>query len=195
MKKYKSIESKHKDKYEYYSDSDQSDTETGSSSETVENNSYVNLVKEIADILNSVILKNKKFKKTKGENSPFFHQNAPSISIYDYILRILSYSKIEKSTLIISLIYIDKICHKKEIILTKYNIHRILFTSILVAIKYNEDKIYNNSFYSKVAGISMKELNALENKFLIIIDFDLFISKEVYEKYYNYLNYNSMHSN
>jgi hypothetical protein len=194
MEKYKSIRNKHKDKNQYFSDSDESETETGNSSEQIETIEYRNLVKEIADILYSIILKNKKNKKAKDEKSPFTHQNVPSISIYDYLLRILNYSKMDKSTLIISLIYIDNICQKKDIILTKYNVHRILFSSILVAIKYNEDKIYDNLFYSKVAGISLKELNALENKFLKIIDFKLFIPKEVYEKYYNYLNYNIMHS-
>jgi hypothetical protein len=188
MKKHKSIGNKHKDKYQNFSDSDESDTETGSLNEPTETIAYRNLVKEIADLLYSIVLKNKKNKKAKDENSPFVHKNAPSISIYDYLLRILNYTKIDKSTLIISLIYIDKICLKKEIALTKYNVHRILFSSILIAIKYNEDKIYDNLFYSKVAGISLKEINVLENKFLKIIDFDLFISKEVYEKYYNYLN-------
>jgi hypothetical protein len=188
MEKYKSIRNKHKDKNQYFSDSDESETETGNSSEQIETIEYRNLVKEIADILYSIILKNKKNKKAKDEKSPFTHQNVPSISIYDYLLRILNYSKMDKSTLIISLIYIDNICQKKDIILTKYNVHRILFSSILVAIKYNEDKIYDNLFYSKVAGISLKELNVLENKFLKIIDFELFIPKEVYEKYYNYLN-------
>ena len=195
MEKYKSIRNKHKDKNQYFSDSDESETETGNSSEQIETIEYRNLVKEIADILYSIILKNKKNKKAKDEKSPFTHQNVPSISIYDYLLRILNYSKMDKSTLIISLIYIDNICQKKDIILTKYNVHRILFSSILVAIKYNEDKIYDNLFYSKVAGISLKELNALENKFLKIIDFKLFIPKEVYEKYYNYLNYNIVHGN
>ena len=185
MKGQKSIGKKHKDKNQYFSDSDESETETGNSSEQIETIEYRNLVKEIADILYSIVLKNKKNKKAKNENSPFVHKNTPTISIYDYLLRIVYYSKIDKSTLIMSLIYIDKICLKKDIILTKYNVHRILFSSILAAIKFNEDKICDNSFYSKVAGISLKELNALENKFLKIIDFDLFISKEVYGKYYN----------
>ena len=188
MKGQKSIEKKHKDKHKYFSDSDESDIETESSNEPIESIAYRNIVKEIAEILASIVLKNKKNKKAKNENSPFVHKNTPTISIYDYLLRIVYYSKIDKSTLIMSLIYIDKICLKKDIILTKYNVHRILFSSILASIKFNEDKIYDNLFYSKVAGISLKEINVLENKFLKIIDFDLFISKEVYEKYYNYLN-------
>ena len=195
MKKNKSIANKHTDENQNISDSDESDTETESLNEPIETIIYKNIVKEIADILYSIVLQNKKVKKVKDENSPFAHQNVPSISIYDYLLRILHYSKIEKSTLIISLIYIDKICDQKEIILTEYNVHRILFSSLLIAIKYNEDKKYDNSFYAKVAGISLKELNVLESKFLKIIDFDLFIPKEVYEKYYNYLNYNSTHIN
>lgn len=78
---------------------------------------------------------------------------------------------------------------KKGIILTKYNIHRLLFTSILIATKYNEDIIYDNLFYSKIAGITIKELLILENSFLEIIDFDLYVSNDIYKKYSEYLDY------
>ena len=36
--------------------------------------------------------------------------------------------------------------------LTPYNIHRILFTRWLVAIKYNEDRIYKMKYYASIAG-------------------------------------------
>ena len=36
MEKYKSIRNKHKDKNQYFSDSDESETETGNSSEQIE---------------------------------------------------------------------------------------------------------------------------------------------------------------
>ena len=73
-------------------------------------------------------------------------------------------------------------------ILNKYNIHRILISSILVAIKYNEDQIYDNVYFSKVAGVPVSELNYLERKFLEIINYDLFVSDELFKKYNNYLN-------
>ena len=174
------------------SDNEQSETEAGSTKEII---LYKNLLKDIAGTLNSIISENKKMKKQKKENSPFSREHAPKISLFDYLLRIQKYSGIENSTLILSLIYIDRICSKKGIVLTKYNIHRLLFTAILISIKYNEDVIYDNSFFSKIGGITLHELVVLENEFLKIIDFELFVSDEVYQKYYEYLNYNKSHNN
>ena len=168
------------------SDSEQSETEAGSTKEII---LYKNLLKEISDTLTSIIQNNKKNKYGKNDKSPFVHQHAPKISIFDYLLRIQKYSNIENSTFIIALIYIDRICHKKGIVLTKYNIHRILFTAILIGLKYNEDIIYDNLFYSKIAGVTIKELLDLENSFLEIIDFDLFVSDDIYQKYSEYLDF------
>ena len=179
-----SYQYKPKNKTQINSDSEQSETESGSTKEII---LYKSLLKEISDTLTSIILNNKKNKNGKKDNSPFVHEHAPKISIFDYLLRIQKYSNIENSTFIIALIYIDRICEKKKIILTKYNIHRILFTSILIATKYNEDIIYDNLFYSKIAGVTIKELLILENYFLNIIDFDLFVSEDIYQKYSEYL--------
>lgn len=166
------------------SDSELSDTDAGSSSEVIISKT---LLKEIDDILSSIISKNKKQNVYKNEISPFVHEHVPKISLFDYLSRIQKYSEIENSTIIISLIYLDRICSKKGIKLTKYNIHRLLFTSILVAIKYNEDIIYDTKFYSKIAGVSVKELKILESSFLKIIDFQLFVSDELYKKYHDYI--------
>ena len=72
----------------------------------------------------------------------FSANSIPNISINDYLTRIQVYSGIEKSTLILSLILIDHLCKKAELILTYYNIHRILFGVVLISIKYNEDSYY-----------------------------------------------------
>ena len=77
---------------------------------------------------------------------------------------------------------------KKGITLNKDNIYRILFTAILVSIKYNEDVIYDNLYYAKIAGLPVKEINYLERKFLEIINYDLFVSDELFQKYNEYLH-------
>jgi hypothetical protein len=77
---------------------------------------------------------------------------------------------------------------QKKLTLTKFNIHRLLFISIIASIKYNEDIIYNNLFYSKIGGITETELIKLETYFLKIIDFELFVRDDLYQKYYGYLN-------
>ena len=53
----------------------------------------------------------------------------------------------------------------------------------MLAIKYNEDDYYSNKYYAKVGGINLDELNSLEYNFLILLDFDVFIDEETYEKY------------
>ena len=185
LKVYQENHKIHKDEYINDSDNELSETEEGSSTEVVIN---ISLLKQISDILNSIISENKKTENSTQENSPFRHDNIPNISLFDYLFRIQKYTGIENSTLIIALIYIDRICHKKKLTLTKFNIHRLLFISIIASIKYNEDIIYNNLFYSKIGGITETELIKLETYFLKIIDFELFVRDDLYQKYYGYLN-------
>ena len=174
------------------SDSEQSDVETNATTYTHEPISQ-KLLEEISFILKNII-KNKKIFPKESEKI-FYHPKIPEISIYDYLYRIKKYSSIEDSTLIISLIYIDRICKNKGIILTKYNIHRILFSAIYTAMKFNEDIFYKNSFYAKIGGISIKELINLENAFTKLIDFKFFVSEEIFQTYSRYLKINNKRNN
>ena len=146
------------------------------------------IVDGIIDILNLLVEQNKGLKNylklvKKQEKSIFSMKSIPTISLKDYLERVISYSKIENNTLITSLIYIDRLCQKTNLILTPYNIHKITFTSILLSLKYNEDLIYNFSFYSKIAGINVKELKKLESEFVNLINFSLYVEREQFEKY------------
>ena len=109
----------------------------------------------------------------------FLSKKPPQISINKYLKRFMKYSKPEPSTLIISLIYIDKICENSNLQLTMF------FACLIVAIKYNEDDYYSNEYYAKVGGITLKELNLLEYNILILLDFNVFIDDLVYESYEN----------
>ena len=64
---------------------------------------------------------------------------------------------------------------------------RMLLTSILTAIKYNEDDFYSNTYYAKVGGISLQEINSLESEFLGLIDFNLWIDYAIFSKYQKYM--------
>ena len=119
------------------------------------------------------------------DNSLFTLKTIPKISIEDYLNRIQKYTELEDSTLIIALIYIDRLSENKNIKLSIYNVHRILFTAVLLAIKYNEDEIYENNIFAEIFGVSNKELNNLESEFLDLIEFKLFITKKIFQIYYN----------
>jgi len=152
----------------------------------------IKTLESVLNILNLFIEKNKGLRNysqkiKKQEKSIFSSKTIPTITLKDYLERIQSYTQIENNTLIISLIYIDKLLQNTNLILTPYNIHRILFTSIILALKYNEDLIYDFSLYSKIAGVGVKELKNLEIEFIHLINFSLFVNTEVFEKYKQYL--------
>ena len=152
----------------------------------------LNLIESISEILTTILEENKKLDNykdiLKSQNEMIFSSNSiPNISIKDYLIRIQTYSCIEKSTLVLALILIDHLNKKSELILTYYIIHRILFGAILISIKLNEDSYYDNKFYSQIAGVSMKELKMIEYTFLELNNFNVFVDNNEYEQYIKYL--------
>ncbi len=145
---------------------------------------YMNiLIKTISCIISELIELNcsNLNNNISTSNDIFNISQIPNISILNYLKRIVEYTNIEESTLICALIYIDTVAKNKKI--TNLNIHKILFSAILASIKYNEDKIYRNSYYSQIAGISLEELLKIENEFLNLIQFKLFIDDDKYLSY------------
>ena len=143
-----------------------------------------------AKILLHILSENKKskdyYKKiNSNQDGHFTFKMKPGISLLDYLRRILKYLKIEYSTLIIAMIYIDRIC-KEKVFLNEYNIHRIMLISIYIAYTYNEDCTYDNKYLALVSGLSKTEMVALEEDFLDLIDFKLFVTEEIFEQYKKY---------
>ena len=151
------------------------------------------LIKAISITLKSILDSNKNLENydeiIKTQSRIIFYSNIiPNISLEDYLIRIQTYANIEKSTLIISLIYIDRFCNKTKITLTYYNIYRILFSAIILSIKYNEDCFYDNKYYAEIFGVKKHELKNFEYTFMKMVNCHLYISKEIYENYRSYLD-------
>ena len=156
------------------------------SNKSLDNFSTIQLISlTLDDIITKNEAENRENNEVNYDDSPFVNVKIPKISIEDYLNRIQKYSDLEDSTLVIALIYIDRLLENRNIILSKYNVYRILLTAVLLAIKYNEDEIYDNSFFAKIFGVTIKELNKLENEFLDLIEFKLFISRKTFQLYYN----------
>lgn len=118
---------------------------------------------------------------------PFLAKKIPSISIRDFFERIVKYTHIENSTLVLILIYIDRLCDMQKFRLNYYNIHKIIISSMVIAIKYNEDEYCDNNFYAKVGGVSRKEIDKLEYETLSLLNFTLFVNEDLFDKYNNYI--------
>ena len=166
-------------------------TETENESLSIPEVSFI-IINSISNILSSVILKNKNlpyfaslFKRQL--KLPFNAKYIPSISINDYITRIVQYTKIEENTLISALIFVDRLCNEEQIMLTEFNVHRIIFTAVLIAIKYNEDQIFNMEYYSQICGVKMNELNKLESFFCNVVNFKFYIDEKEFMMYKQFL--------
>jgi hypothetical protein len=150
--------------------------------------SLVKTIEIISDLLNYICEENKDKSEIINKNIiPFMTKNIPSMSIKDYLLRLSQFTKMSESTIIIILIYIDRISNINNFRLTYKNIYKLILSATVVAIKYNEDLFYSSAIYAKLGGLSVSELNYLEFQFLILIKFSLFIENDLFDKYKNNL--------
>ena len=139
----------------------------------------------LQEIINENLM-NIKYSYRKGD--PFYTLHLPLISLENYIKRIFYFTKIDISTLIISIIYIDTFCDINRYILCLNNIHRIIIASLILSIKFNEDFSFGNDYYTKICNFSVDLLNRLEYEFYFMMNFKLMVNEDIYRKYYAYFN-------
>lgn len=87
------------------------------------------LINNISCLLSELITENSNIQRENYEAmndslNIFSSRKIPSISIKSFFERIVKYSQIENNTLIIALIYIDRICDRKNLKITYINVHR-----------------------------------------------------------------------
>ena len=145
------------------------------------------IIKSIAKNLIEIIRENNRNNQMKYvKHDIFYISKLPPISLEDYINRIFKNTKMNISTLIMSIIYIDRFCELNGYIVSNKNIHRILLTACLLSIKFNEDVNINTNYYASVAGIPVQDLNNLEFYLIVKLEFSLFVDYDIYQKYLEY---------
>lgn len=58
-----------------------------------------------------------------------------------------------------------------------------MFTAMILAIKYLDDRKQKLAVYAKIGGISIKELSFLELEFLESIDYNLYVHPILFYRY------------
>ena len=144
-----------------------------------------NIILSITQLLEEIIIKNKK-KKFKPLKDCFYSDMIPKIKLYDYLLRIVKYTKIKISTLILSITSITSFLRKNRNCLCINNVHKLIIVSCFLNSKFYEDYTHSSHFYGKVGGISYKELNNLEFEFYKKNDYSLYVNEEMYNNYLNF---------
>ena len=143
------------------------------------------IIDSIALNLRDIINENKSNAKY-AQQDIFYLSFTPPISLKDYIKRIMKYTKMEISTLINSIIYIDNFCDKNKYYLTPNNIFRILLSACILSLKFNEDITVNYKTYADIAAVSVQDLKNLEFYMYLKLHFSLNVKYDLYKSYYDY---------
>lgn len=137
-----------------------------------------NLALLIANMLERLIAHNDKIPLLPESLTRFHSRTVPNISVLDYLRRIIKWTKVEKSCLLLTLHYVDQICARMPLFtLSSLTCHRFIIASITVCSKGLCDSFCTNALYARVGGIPVPELNVLEREFLLAIDWRLMVRK------------------
>ncbi|KDQ21819.1 hypothetical protein BOTBODRAFT_150803 [Botryobasidium botryosum FD-172 SS1] len=143
------------------------------------------LVVMIADMLERLLSFNDQIPLSPEGLTRFHSRTPPTISVLEYLRRIVKYTNVERSCLLITLHYIDRICERlKHFTISSLTVHRFIISSVTVSTKALCDAFCTNSHYAKVGGIQLIELNILEKEFLNAIDWRLSCTGELLQSYY-----------
>ncbi|KAI8062168.1 cyclin-domain-containing protein [Gongronella butleri] len=139
----------------------------------------------IADMLGRLTSHNDLIPLTPSTLTRFHSRIPPNITLTDYLRRIIKFTSLEKSCLLIILIYIDRVCERHpQFTISSLTVHRFLITAVTVSSKALSDSYCTNTFYAKIGGITTQELNALELEFLGLIDWHLAATGVMLQQYY-----------
>ena len=130
------------------------------------NNEITNIEITATEILINDIQKYNKYNKYNDLNQ--------------FIRNIIKYSYTEKNTLLIALIYLNKI--KKS---TKLGcVKQMFIISLIIAGKYHKDNNHSLIAWSKLCNLPKKKLLEYERTFLKILNYELYINENDFYYFY-----------
>ena len=114
----------------------------------------------------------------------FHMEKVPDAGVEDYCRHLGDHFDVTPALYPVLMLYMYRaVSNRKGLVINSFTVHRLLLTSFTLLAKYYEDLHFSNSYYAKVGGLDLEELNALEKEMLTIISFDLSIPPQVYLYY------------
>ncbi|KAL7233758.1 hypothetical protein ACSBR1_017379 [Camellia fascicularis] len=147
------------------------------------------LITFLSSLLHRVAESNDLNRLLRPQKISVFHGlTRPTISIESYLERIFKYANCSPSCFIVAYVYLDRFVQRQPSLpINSFSVHRLLITSVMVAVKFMDDIYYNNAYYAKVGGISTAEMNFLEVDFLFGLGFHLNVTPTTFHSYCAYL--------
>lgn len=112
-----------------------------------------------------------------------------SIPIKNYLLKIAKLLDIDKETMILSMMLLDRLLKMNSLfILDNLTIHKTIFMCIMETIKFNDDNGYTNSSFAQAGGYEPSELLQMEIDFLGLIGYNLNFEEADFYNYQERMN-------
>lgn len=121
---------------------------------------------------------------TLNTRTCFHAAGEPVFSFSEYISRFITYCDCSPSCYVVAFMYIDRIVQQfKELPFNNLTCHRLLLTSIVMAIKFNEEEVFPDKFYAAIGGLDVSEIVYLQRAFLELLNWKLNVDPVDYERY------------
>ncbi|XP_010934125.1 cyclin-P4-1 [Elaeis guineensis] len=116
--------------------------------------------------------------------SAFHVPRVPGISVQSYLERIFRHADCSPTCYVVAYVYLERFAQRHPpVFINSLNVHLLLLTSILTAVKFMERIHYDNAYFARVGGITLMEMNNLEVNFLFGVGFELNVTPTVFYSY------------
>ncbi|CAD7972098.1 unnamed protein product [Amoebophrya sp. A25] len=116
------------------------------------------------------------------------------MSIAEYVIRLQKWFKASPESFVLAFIYVQQVLIQSPLReqlfrrSQRLSIHRLLLAALTVSKKYNDDDaLYVQSYYAKVGGVAVAELNRMEEDFLILLNWRLSVTGHAFKEFTNYV--------
>lgn len=149
------------------------------------------LVTELINVLVETceIIANQKKEEDQDTPTIFRCRAEPPISLKDYLHRLRQYLHADVACFIYMTMNAEiYMLRNPRFHLNALTWHRLMLTSLCLAMKFHSERYYNNAYVARVGGISKKELNQLElTLFFDIVDHEIYCDRQWYQTFHQKL--------
>ncbi|KAJ3301626.1 hypothetical protein HDV03_000626 [Kappamyces sp. JEL0829] len=146
------------------------------------------LISLVVEMFERLIQHNDEIPPTLANTTRFHSRTPPGIGVKEYIERMNKYVIVEKSVLLMTLVFVDRMCTLyPTFTINSLTAHRFLIACVTATSKCVSDIYSTNAFFAKVGGISTQELNVIEIEFCKLLEWRLQCSAALLQEYYQNL--------
>lgn len=109
-----------------------------------------------------------------------FNGTVVSLDPLAFVRRVLRHNIMQPENFVIAAVLIERIRERNRITITRQNIESLFVFACVAAAKCNDDILADNHAYSQCLRVPLPIFNALELRFLHLVEFELFVSPSEY---------------